>query len=249
MNGRMVAGCLLVLAVGCLAAQASGGTWEIELETGPVFSGYNDVRIPGDGGTEISLVDDLDTPADVFFRSKVIYRFNKRHSLGLLVAPLTLEADGSVSDPVVFEGVEFPAGVDLDASYRFDSYRLTYGYTFYPRRDLAATLGFTAKVRDASVKLESNDQSSEKTNTGFVPLLNLRLYWTPRGRMSVLFEADALAAPQGRAEDVIFALEYGLLPSLALRFGYRLLEGGADNDEVYNFTLLNYAVLGAVIRL
>jgi hypothetical protein len=65
--------------------------------------------------------------------------------------------------------------------------------------------------------------------------------------MSVLLEADALAAPQGRAEDAIFALQYIINPRATLRFGYRILEGGADNDNVYNFTLLNYVVLGGVI--
>jgi hypothetical protein len=246
---RFVITAVLALALVGLAVEARSGAWEFEFETGPVFSGYNDVRIPGDTGTEISLVDDLETPGDVFFRGRLIYRFNKRHSLALLVAPLTLKAEGSVAEPVMFEGVEFPAESDLDASYRFDSYRLTYGYSFYPRPNLTATLGFTAKIRDAAVKLESRDLSSEKTNTGFVPLLNLRLLWTPGDMMSVLLEADALAAPQGRAEDVIFALQYRLIPRIDLRLGYRLLEGGADNDEVYNFTLLNYVVVGTVIRL
>ena len=31
---------------------------------------------------------------------------------------------------------------------------------------------------------------------------------------------------------------------LVLRAGYRILEGGADNDEVYNFSLFNYASAG-----
>jgi hypothetical protein len=34
-----------------------------------------------------------------------------------------------------------------------------------------------------------------------------------------------------------------------LKAGYRLLEGGADNDEVYNFTLVNYATIGLIARL
>jgi hypothetical protein len=31
--------------------------------------------------------------------------------------------------------------------------------------------------------------------------------------------------------------------------GYRLLEGGADNDEVFTFALFHYAVAGVRIKL
>jgi hypothetical protein len=239
----------LVVAALAYMVPVRAQAWEFEFETGAVFVGYNDVQVPGDTGTRISLVDDLDTDSSHFLRFKLRYRFNRRHSLGILVAPLSLDAEGMVDKPVVFEGVEFPADTHLDATYRFDSYRLTYGYSFFPTSTLDATVGFTAKIRDAEIKLESDSRSSEKTNTGFVPLLHMRLLWTPRGSMSVLFEADALAGPQGRAEDAIFALQYAPNPRLALRLGYRILEGGADVDEVYNFTLLNYVVVGAVLRL
>ena len=248
MAKRLVFAVLVLAARIACAGPVTAGAWEFEFESGPVFSGYNDVQIPGDTGTRISLVDDLETDSRYFLRFRLRRRFNRRHSLSVLVAPLSLEAAGAVGKPVVFEGVEFPADTHLDATYRFDSYRLTYGYSFYPRPELAATLGFTAKIRDAAVKLESDDLMSEKTNTGFVPLLHLRFLWTPHASMSVLFEADALAAPQGRAEDAIFALQYALNRRVALRFGYRVLEGGADNDEVYSFTLLNYVVFGATIK-
>ena len=49
---------------------------------------------------------------------------------------------------------------------------------------------------------------------------------------------DALAAPQGRAEDVLLAPYVDLSERVRFRIGYRLLEGGADNDEVYNFALV-----------
>jgi hypothetical protein len=67
--------------------------------------------------------------------------------------------------------------------------------------------------------------------------------------LSFLLEGDALAAPQGRAEDVLVAAGYRLSDKISLKAGYRILEGGADNDEVYNFTLLSYAAVGIVIRL
>jgi hypothetical protein len=63
-------------------------------------------------------------------------------------------------------------------------------------------------------------------------------------RLSLLLEGDALAAPQGRAEDILVAARYKINDAASMSVGYRLLEGGADNDEVYNFSLFNYASLG-----
>ena len=61
----------------------------------------------------------------------------------------------------------------------------------------------------------------------------------------MLCQGDALAAPQGRAEDVLLALQYRYDATLAFKLGYRMLEGGSDNDVVYNFALLHYISLGA----
>jgi hypothetical protein len=34
---------------------------------------------------------------------------------------------------------------------------------------------------------------------------------------------------------------------VSLKAGYRILEGGADNDEVYTFSLFHYVVAGIVM--
>ncbi|MBD3287547.1 hypothetical protein GF337_01975 [candidate division KSB1 bacterium] len=215
-----------------------------DLETGGVFSGYNDVRIPGDTGTKFSLSEELDAEPTLFYRLKLSYYLNEKHSLTLFAAPLTIESSGEINRDIIFEGVTFPANTPLDATYRFNSYRLTYRYDFYKKEKLEFGLGFTAKIRDAEIALESNELSSSKTNVGFVPIINFRLLWNFANKWGLLFEGDALAAPQGRAEDVQLALRYLISDQLALRAGYRILEGGADNEEVYNFALLNYASFG-----
>ena len=53
---------------------------------------------------------------------------------------------------------------------------------------------------------------------------------------------DARTAPQGRAEDVLLALTWALSEDTESRAGYRTLEGGADNEDVYSFAWLHYAV-------
>lgn len=245
--------CSLVLALfaatGGGSSLARAGQVETSLEAGVVATSRNDVRIPGGGsaggGTPLSLSDDLSSPASPAFRLRAGYRFAERHLITALYAPLQLEARGSAGQELTFAGRTFAAGSPLYAVYRFDSYRLTYRYSFLRDETWELAAGVTGKIRDAEVSLYG-EQTARKTNTGFVPLLNVHAEWRPGGgRWGVLLDADALAAPQGRAEDVLLAATWAVQPGLSLRLGYRMLEGGADNDEVYSFAWLHYAVIGA----
>ena len=95
-------------------------------EVGAAWASRNDVRIPGSGGTDLSLVDELHTPVTPVFRVRVGYRFRDRHYITGLYAPLQVNSTGSVPRDVDFAGATYPAGTPLLAVYRFDSYRLTY---------------------------------------------------------------------------------------------------------------------------
>jgi hypothetical protein len=235
-----------------LAVAAAATCWagvEAELEAGFVFAGRNDVRIPGNGGTAISLADELETDPAPEFRVRLGYRFGERHLVTALYAPLQVNATGTVDRDVSFSGGNYPAGSPLLAVYRFDSYRLTYRYSFIRRAGLELAAGLTAKIRDAEISLYGADARS-KTNTGFVPLVNVHVAWRPAdGRLGLLLDADGLVAPQGRAEDVLLAITWAVNDGLELRAGYRTLEGGADNDEVYNFAWLHYAIVGVAMKI
>jgi len=221
----------------------------LDLESGMVFSGYNDVQIPRSTGTRISLSEELETDPAIFFRAKLTYAISDRHRLSIFYAPLQLKGSGKINRTVIFEGVVFPADTPLKSVYRFDSYRLSYQYEFFNTDRFQAGIGLTAKIRDAAISLESADTISEKTNTGFVPLINLRLDWMFADKIGLLFDGDALAAPQGRAEDVLLALKYKPSPNFGLKLGFRILEGGSDVEEVYSFTLINYLVIGAILSI
>jgi len=246
---RIASGFLLGVVLASAVESGADCRWGFDFETGLVMSGYNDVRIPGNSGTLISLSEELDTDRSLFGRGWFEYRLAERHAMGLLVAPLRLHARGSVDRDVRFEGEQFAAGAPLRAVYEFNSYRLTYRYDIYRADNLIACIGLTAKIRDALVRLESNSQVAEKTNTGFVPLIHFGLVWRVTDRLNLVLRGDALAAPQGRAEDVLCALQYSINPNIGVKLGYRVLEGGADVAEVYNFTLLHYVVTGIELRL
>ena len=241
--------CLLVLA---LVAPAVA-RWYVDVEAGPVFSGYNDVRIPGDTGTLFSLTEDLHARTALGFRARLSKTFGDRHWVSVLVAPLRVESRGTLNRDVLFAGVRFPARLaEVEALYRFDSYRLTYRYGLVRTHRFSLDLGLTGKVRDAEISLDYvrvTVPGAGKTNTGFVPLISFRADWQLAPRLGLVLDGDALGVPQGRAEDVTAALRVGFGDRVDARVGYRVLEGGSDVEEVYGFALFHYAVAGITLRL
>jgi hypothetical protein len=216
----------------------------IDFETGSVFTGYNDVRIPGDKGTLFSLKNDLKAKTKIFYRLRASYTFNSRHTISLLYAPLETQSEGVAAKDIFFEGEVFPSNSQLKGTYKFNSYRITYRYDIVQKPRIIFGLGFTAKIRDAGISLSSAGITAEKTNVGFVPIINFRLSWKIDDQFGLLLDGDALAAPQGRAEDVLIAATYKFSDNFGIRAGYRILEGGANNDKVYNFALFHYASVG-----
>jgi len=251
MRRRSWPACVIGLAFAVFAAiagSAAGSEWVVDVESGVAASGYNVARIPGDGGTQLSLSHQFDLQPEPFIRVRIFYQLTDSHGLGVLYAPLTLEGQGRVDFPVQFADVTFPGGSDLEALYRFNSYRLTYRYRLLDSASLQADVGVTGKIRDAEIRLEGSGLAASKTDVGFVPLLYLRADWRFAPAWSLLLEADALAAPQGRAEDALLAFTWSLDPHWRIKAGYRILEGGADNAEVYNFSLIHYGVVGIVAQ-
>jgi hypothetical protein len=123
-------------------------------------------------------------------------------------------------------------------------------YRYEPVRSTNWTFGFgaTAKVRHAAIRLRQGGMMAEKTDVGVVPLVNVKLERRLGGSASLLVEGDALAAPQGRAEDIFAGVSIDAGRRWSIKAGYRLLEGGADNDEVYTFAAVHYLAAGVGIR-
>ena len=147
-----------------------------DFETGVISTGYNNVRIPGDQGTLFSFNNDLNSSPELFYRLRLSYTIGPRHTLSALYAPLTTDYSGSVSNDIDFAGEMFPANTDLSGIYKFNSYRLTYRYEIVKKPKIEFGLGFTAKIRDAKIALSAPGLEAEKTNVGFVPIINFRLF-------------------------------------------------------------------------
>lgn len=232
----------LLFLAGPAAAQSR---WHLAIEAGVAGQARNDFRIPGDTGTLVELADHGPVPS---FRATLTWDLSDRQSIRLLAAPLRIDQTFRPAGTVAFEDLVFPAGVPASSKYRFDSYRATWYRRFAPRGSWTFRLGATLKVRSAEIGLSGAPGSAVRTDLGGVPLLYTYARYQASDRFALELEADALAAPQGRAEDVSIKGVWRLSDRVDADFGYRLLEGGADNDEVYTFALFHYAVAGVRVR-
>ncbi len=225
------------------------GRFEFDIESGLAIVGYSDVQIPKSTGTLISFSEELKTDPALFVRGRFTYYFNKGNLISILIAPLKLEATGSVDREVIFEGESFAPNVTLNTVYRFNSYRISYQHLWFIGDNLHLGLGATAKIRDAAISIADSTKVSEKTDIGFVPIIRYSLAWRFLGPLTLALEGDALAAPQGRAEDISLSIQSRISKGTSLKLGYRVLEGGSDVEAVYSFTWVNYIFLGALLRL
>ena len=222
--------------------------WRLGVEAGPVWQSRNDVQIPGDTGTRFSLVDLVGSGPFPYIRAELVYNFNDKHSLRLLLAPLEYTETGVLGTDVSFAGQSFRAGQSTEAKYQFNSYRATYRYRFFDSDSWQWHVGGTLFVRDAEIRLSQGGLTANDTDVGLVPLLNLYGEYKRGKAWCFILDFDGLASPQGRAVDLGLLVRYDFSQAWYLAGGYRTLEGGADNDSVYNFAWFHYLVFAAGCR-
>jgi hypothetical protein len=215
-----------------------GAAWQLrntaQVENEPPNTRFKIDELTGDGPFPAGRVV-LDWP------------LNEKHRLRFLIAPLGIDESGTASQPIVFRDTTFAPG-PIDVKYRFDSYRASYRYVFYERGPWTWSGGGTLNVRDAEIRLQQGDLIRVKKNTGIVPLLAVEGEWRFAPGWYGLLDFEGLAAPQGRAIDAALKLGYDFSPNITVAGGYRILDGGADNDELYTFARFDSAVLGLTWR-
>lgn len=231
------------------ASFAEDSRWQFSLEGGAAFQTVNDVEIPPGTGTRFSLVDAIGKGPLPYVRFESKYTINDKHRLRLLIAPLSIEKEGQLSKEVFYKDKLFSANTETTYRYKFNSYRLSYAYRFFENPAWEWDVGFTAKIRDAEIKLSQGNTTSSYPNTGFVPLLHLNAARRINPSWQLLMDLDATGSPYGRAIDFGIFAQYELDKRWQIGAGYRTIEGGADVEKVYNFAWLHYFGLRLQINI
>jgi hypothetical protein len=220
----------------------------LTIELAGAWQQRNTAQVPNEApNTRFGIDDITGTGPYAAGRVTLDWPLSQRHRLRFMFAPLSVNETGSIGQPIVFEGETFEPG-DLRVTYRFDSWRASYRYMFYDSPRWRWTGGAALKVRDAEIRLRQGEQNRVKHDTGVVPLLALEGEWYFAERWQVVLDFEGLAAPQGRAFDVAARLVRELGSDISVFGGVRLLDGGADNDDVYTFARFGYVNAGLTWR-
>ncbi|TNF29022.1 MAG: hypothetical protein EP319_07815 [Deltaproteobacteria bacterium] len=235
----------LLISILVLYSFSANAKLDLMLETGGVWQYRNDVKIPGNTGTRVDF-DNYDQGPFFHYRAELFWNWGSNSNIRFVYAPFNTVVKGPLTENVSFNGKSFVSGQDLEVDYTFNSYRVTYFYSFFGTGDSQLNLGLTGKIRDAEIKFSQGAQESAYDNVGFVPLIYFE-FQAPIGSIWLFnFNMDGAAASQGRAFDVALKLRRKISKDYKLGFGLRGLEGGADNDKVYTFSYFNYAVVDFV---
>ena len=224
----------------CLNANlAANAQTFVNLESGAFFTNINDIRY-GSNGTLFSLKNDFQTPVSPFLRLRIGFLTDEKNHFSILYAPLKIVETGTLANDILFDGNNFKANMPIEAVYMFNSYRFTYNRRIINKDNFNFGLGLSAKIRDAGVSLKNSELFKENFNVGFAPLINLIANWDISQKMGVNFFGEGIAASKGRAIDISLSGRYTFSESLQGNFGYRLLEGGANGTDRYNFIQLHF---------
>ncbi len=240
--------CLFCLiASGIVNAAAS--PFDLKVSVGASFQESNDVQIPNDtNGTRFSLNDIAGSGPWPGVRLEGIWNINDKHGIRVLLAPLSYSEEGSVAEPIRFAGETFNVNQPVTGAYTFNSWRVGYRYHLRARDNWDFWLGGTLKVRDAEIKLTQGAVTSSDDDVGLVPLLYLAGEYRLEGPWSVAADVDALGGGPGRAIDLGLSVNYAVSTQWNLGLEYRVLEGGADIDDLYNFAWFNSLLVTARYR-
>ena len=211
----------------------------VNIESGALYTIMNDVR-NGSSGTLFSFKNDFQTPVRPFLRLRAGNLSNGKDHFSILFAPLKIVETGIIEKDILFDGNIFKANNSIEAVYKFSSYRFTYNRRIISKDNLKFGIGMSAKIRDAGVSLKNKELFIKNFNIGFAPLFNFITNWDISQKMGVDVFGEGIAASKGRAIDLALSGRYSITKNFQGNIGYRLLEGGANGTNRYNFIQLHF---------
>lgn len=212
-------------------------SWRFDFAFGPAFLRQNLVAAPAETGTKFDMADfekrnDPLTTAAASFERIIC----ERHRLALGWWPFETRDVGTLSQPVDFGGVTYPAETEINSAWRMHDIRLRYRYALTPRSKWDIQIGGGLLLQDTYISLQTVDESLDSSieDVALVPYAHYSIGYL-FGEHWALSSGGALSKLSNDwLVDTGIYVDYLLNRHWGLRVGYQFYDREISTDELFN---------------
>jgi hypothetical protein len=182
---------------------------------------------------------------ETVFRLDGLYRFNKRHSIGLGWYALKFTGSKVLDREVDWAGQIYPVNTKVDSEINFEIYKLDYQYSLFhnDKVELGASFGFNVMKISTSVVAQGINQSGRRSVSAPLPIWGLFVDYKFTPRFSAYFSYQFFSVnfedkTKGSIQDFLFGLEYRVVRNIALGFAYNKF--GMQLENKGDMAILNF---------
>ncbi|MEN3339041.1 MAG: hypothetical protein V7647_2717 [Acidobacteriota bacterium] len=152
-------------------------------------------------GSSIDFVNDLGIEKTRFKQLRVVLRPAKKHKLRFEYTPITYNAVGTLTAPVVFNGIRFPVTFPVNTNLQWKAYRFGYEYDFVSRDRGFVGLILEAKYTDVQATLSNILATEFARARAPIPAIGAigRVYVVPN--ISITAEFSGIKLPDSVNDD------------------------------------------------
>jgi hypothetical protein len=142
------------------ASSATGENYHVEV-AGNLWNPTPDILIRSESirgitGSDIDFVEDLGIEKSWFTQLKVVLRPATKHKFRFEYTPIKYRAETVLKRDLIFNGIEFPIAVPVEAEFKWNAYRFAYEYDFVYRDRGFVGVVLEAKYTDVEASLQNN---------------------------------------------------------------------------------------------
>jgi hypothetical protein len=213
----------------------------------------NSESISGIIGSDIDFVEDLGIESNWFTQLKVVLRPATKHKFRFEFTPIRYDASTVLSRDLIFNGIEFPVRIPVEAELKWNAYRFSYEYDFFYRDRGFVGLVLEAKYTDVQASLTNALDFEFVHARAPIPAVGFigRGYVAPNISITgefTFFKLPEIQANSGRYFDLDLYGTVNFTDNVGAQGGYRSFDVvyKVDND---NGTLrLKGLYFGGVVR-
>ncbi len=200
-------------------------------------------------GTSLNLEDTFGFDEQIVFRLEGTWRFNRRHKLLLMYFESKRSAQDVTREHILFDGQDFPLGLDVRANFDFEIFELAYEYDFLHREtyemgvslgvhhvDFATGLSTTVSIPGTSLTEELRGAVETKAP---LPVLGLRGNWNFAGDFHLQAHAQYFQLKYEGYDGSLLDYQAGLLWQFSRHVGvgiaYNLFKADVGIDDGSSF--------------